>query len=353
MAFGIATQDMNFGISKGEKEHQDIQLTAQASRSETANVASALMSMDEEGMIPDGTPAARVVKDLKAGNFKAMKPGEFRALMQASGVNVTDAQLILNQRGVNLEQYGEEVAGAVRKAQWDADVAPVMQRRIQSTLAAGARSRGIRMSRAQLAVSSQAVTDTIRDMADREDKEIKEAIAKKFEGMGASPVNARRAAHMAFGAASAGAQQVGFKDARHAGGMHSRAALDRIGPGGDVRERAVAGAEAASDAAEASASSSPLTRSMDRLSRPQSTPAEVIAAFGGGVDLSGIRGGTGTAKAAEDQARNDTTQDAGSGVATVRIEGPVQAYLHDDPAAAAAASGASQQPESAEGAGTE
>lgn len=233
MAFGAYAKEQggdflkSTGSSASELMQKDAILTAQAGRSEVGNLAASMMRMGEAGMLKG--ESKEVYEQLKdKGEFNITDSNQMRKLLQQSGVNMGAAANIMSQRGENLQRFGEDVAGAVRKQQWETDIQPVMQRMVAQSLQIGAKGAGKRMSGSQSMEGARMVTDTIREMAGKSPREITAAIAEKFVEQGASEEDARAAAEGAIGAAGEASRRKGYRGVGEIAALHGKGGLEAV-----------------------------------------------------------------------------------------------------------------------------
>jgi len=323
MAFGAYAKDKGqgliraAGVSASELMQQDALLTVQAGQSESGNMASALMRMGETGMLRKGSQAFKAYTNLKdKGEFNITEPGQFRNLMRGSGVNMTDALTMLQQRNENRRLYGAEVAGAVRETQWDADVGDFMSRAVANQLG----TRGHMGARRAMQLG-QGVTDVIRDTAGQSQEEVREAVIKRLNKMGLRGSRAESAATVAMGAAGEAAISRGYRGgAGHAAALHSKEMLGSIRQ--TTEEAEAAAAEDQKHAAEAQ--EGPVGRIMRGVGEADDA-GKLLARFFGGYDrdrkaMRGDRAGNEPAK--ENPLQNDAPTrpgQGGSGVTPVEI----------------------------------
>jgi len=361
MAFGAYAKGRgdlvkSAGVSANELMQQDAYLTAQAASSSMGNEAAALMRMGEAGMLK-GDAQAAFEKLRDKGELDPMSSDEFRGMLKKSGVNMGAAGEILNQREANRKMHGDAVAGAVRNNQWEADIAPTMQRNVANAL--GRASEG-RMTGKQAMEAGDMVTETLKGMAGKSRDEMREALVDKFKAMGANEQDSKTAAEAALGAADTTAIKKGFK-----GGVGHVVALNSDEAEQGVKDQMAAAKKNADAAKEvADQQQNAVERGIDEVKRDDATLGTVAAAVAGGrrVGPAGDEetgGGVATAANAEAATRataeaeaREAAQDGGDNVQRVEVVNtPSVAIAGDQDVPAGPRDGASAQPLDAGGVG--
>jgi len=259
VAFGIAAKQAGIGgealrsagTSLPELRRKDALLTAQARNSRVGNQMATLMRMGEEGMLKgEGLKAFEqlkaVTENKEGAEFKPMNELAFSRMMGRSGVSQRDYHVMRQQRDTNLRKYGDKIAGAARKSQWAVDVQPKMQRDIAGALQARSGSMGGRMSGRQAWRFSAAMSETLRENANKGEDELLEAMATKMQGMGMTAREAKIAASAGLGGSDVTAARSGFVSGQELAMQHNQATLE--GTQTALRNATTQGEKAAADA---------------------------------------------------------------------------------------------------------
>lgn len=103
---------------------QDRQLRQQAAHSPVGNLVAATMRLNSESPFEAGSPAARLVEAIQAGEMPISEPAEWLDAMESSGVGRDIGQQVLAQHSVNLDHITPELTDTIRRQQMNIDVQP-------------------------------------------------------------------------------------------------------------------------------------------------------------------------------------------------------------------------------------
>ena len=300
------------GVSSNTLLQQDAVLTAQAGRSNTAANASALMEMGEAGMLEG--EALKKYESLKEGKYEAMGDGAFRSMLKKSGMNMNVAGTIMSNREENLANHGDSVAGAVRGSQWNADIAPSMQRDVANAMGAAG---GGAFSTKQTMNAGAMVAETLKGMGGKSRKEMIDAVAAKYQADGMNEQQAQNAARVSVSAAGMSVRKKGYKGGiGHAVSLHG----DEVAGGvADQEGRAATKAQEEADTAD-QGQKGPWARLADGIKDGTKSAAEFFAKVIGGVKK--------PASGSGDTDASGSDSDGSGGIPKVKIDGTVSVVVH-------------------------